>query len=138
MEQLFEKLADIQEILEQILGITQNQMTILLDTQLVGDGLEIIEQMATYKETLTGEVVEAENAFQGLYQEYKETVQTVEDKRRLKRYVDDIMKLKERVIEIEQKNMMIMQDLLRRCSERVEIPKTAHEVTKLYSRMNKQ
>lgn len=132
MEALFSVLEEIQEILEQIYGITQNQMTILLETKYMGEGLDMVEQMAVYKEQLTTEVENREITFQGLYNEYHTMVIEREDKKRLKGMVDRIMQLKERIIEGEQKNVLVMQDLLRHAAERVEIPKTAKHVAEAY------
>lgn len=137
MEELFSTLEEITECLEQIHSITQNQMTILLETKYMGEGLDMIEQMATYKENLTTEVEEREQVFQGLYSAYRDKITEVEDKKKLKKYVDHIMKLKELIIEGEQKNVMVMQDLLRRCAERVEIPKNAQRVAEAYKAQGK-
>ena len=123
MEALFEALDAIYAHLEQIQTITQNQTVILLDTSYMGDGLDMIEQMATFKEQLTTEVEEKEAVFQGLYSKYKNDVTDVDDKKRLKDTVDSIMQIKNFIMEQEQKNVFILQDLLKigraSCRERV-------------------
>ncbi|MGL4799609.1 MAG: hypothetical protein ACRDDX_02105 [Cellulosilyticaceae bacterium] len=138
MNVLFEQLEAIKETLEQIHVITQNQMTILLETQYIGEGLDMIEQMADYKETLTTEVEKSEAVFQELYTAHKHEIQQPEDKKRLKQLVDEIMRWKTVIMEGEQKNIMVMRDLLRRCTEKVELPKNAQQVASAYKAHNKK
>ena len=132
MEALFEALEAIEDLLEQIQTITQNQMTILLDSAYMGDGLDMIEQMATFKEGLTTQVETTEATFQALYSKHKVDITEAIDKKRLKDSVDHIMRLKAYIIEQEQKNVFILQDLLRRMQEPIELPKNAKQVAKAY------
>lgn len=138
MEALFELLEKISDGLEQIHTITQNQTTILLDTKHMGEGLGMIEEMASFKEQLTTQIEVDEVAFQGMYSSCKHELVETEDKVRLKSLVDRIMKQKEYIIQGEQSNVMIMQDLLRRCAEKVEIPKSPEHVVKAYQAQNRK
>ena len=138
MEAIFQSLEKIYALLDQIYSITQNQMTILLETQYAGDGLTLIEQMATYKENLTKEVEEEETIFQVVYHTQHDRIQDTGDKKRLKEAVDRIMKLKTQIMEAEHKNVLIMQDLLKRMSEPIEMPKSAKRVVAAYQNNTKK
>lgn len=132
MEQLFETLGIIKGLLEQVLQITENQMTILLDRQEVSAGLDVIEEMATYKSDLTSEVEQVESVFEAQYNAYKGEVAEQGKGKLLKESVDAILKLKESIIQSEQKNVFLMQELLRGCAKQMTLQKNPAEVVNAY------
>lgn len=138
MEQLFESLNRIVEYLNQIYTITQNQTTILLDSKQAGDSLNLIEEMATYKNEITTELEKEEEIFQTQYNLHKACINEVEVQRLLKQTVGHVLALKDKVIQLEQKNVLIMQDLLKRLTEKVEIPKNPEFVTMAYKKHGKE
>lgn len=138
MEQLFESLNHIVEYLNQIYTITQNQTTILLDSKQAGDSLNLIEEMATYKNEITTELEKEEEIFQTQYNLHKASINEVEVQRLLKQTVGHVLALKDKVIQLEQKNVLIMQDLLKRLTEKVEIPKNPEFVTRAYKKHGKE
>nr|WP_307991093.1 hypothetical protein [uncultured Niameybacter sp.] len=138
MEQLFESLNRIVEYLNQIYTITQNQTTILLDSKQAGDSLNLIEEMATYKNEITTELEKEEEIFQTQYSLHKASINEVEVQRLLKQTVGHVLALKDKVIQLEQKNVLIMQDLLKRLTEKVEIPKNPEFVTMAYKKHGKE
>lgn len=138
MEQLFESLNRIVEYLNQIYTITQNQTTILLDSKQAGDSLNLIEEMAAYKNEITSELEKEEQIFQTQYNLHKGSINEVEVQRLLKQTVGHVLALKDKVIQLEQKNVLIMQDLLKRLTEKVEIPKNPEFVTSAYKKHGKE
>lgn len=138
MEQLFESLNHIIEYLNQIYTITQNQTTVLLDNKQAGESLDLIEEMATYKNEVTLELEKTEQIFQGLYNAYKGAITEPEIQKLLKQTVSHVLTLKDKVIQLEQQNVLIMQDLLRRLTEKVEIPKNPTQVTNAYKQHSKE
>lgn len=138
MEELFERLNRIVEYLNQIYTITQNQTTILLDKGQTGEGIDLIEEMASYKNELTSQLEKEEQGFQEVYNQYKTTIEEVEVQKLLKQTVSHILTLKDKVIELEQKNVLIMQDLLKRLTEKVEIPKNPQFVANAYKNHGKK
>lgn len=137
MEKLFESLNQIMELLNQIYTITGNQTTILLDSKQAGDGLDMIEQMAAYKNDLTTRLEQVEVVFGQQYAEYKEEIEDVEVQKLLKQTVARVLELKDKVIKLEQQNLLIMQDLLKRLTEKIEIPKKAEAVSAAYKQHSK-
>ncbi|MGL4362159.1 MAG: hypothetical protein ACRCSG_02635 [Cellulosilyticaceae bacterium] len=137
MEQLFDILEEINQLLEQIQTITQNQMTILLEASYIGEGTGLVEEMADFKENLTTEVEQKEKVFQRLYNEHNTHIINVEDKQLLKTLVDRIMKTKQHIIEGEQKNVMIMQNLLHNKVNCTTTYKTPQHVANAYKAQRK-
>ena len=138
MEQLFKSLTHIIELLDQIYTITINQRTILLDSKNAGDGLDMIEEMATYKNELTNKLEAIEGAFQEQYAAEKENLTDIEVQKLLKQAVGQVLELKDKVIQLEQHNVLIMQDLLRRLNEKIEIPKAPGAVVHAYKQYSKR
>lgn len=138
MEKLFESLTHIIELLSQIYTITMNQRTILLDSKNASDGLDMIEEMATYKNELTSELEAVEQTFQAQYAKKKEDLTDVEVQKLLKNAVAQVLELKDKVIQVEQQNVLIMQDLLKRLTEKVEIPKQRDQAMEAYKQNTKK
>lgn len=138
MEQLFESLNRIVEYLNQIYTITQNQTTILLDSKQAGDSLNLIEEMAIYKNQITTELEKEEQTFQAQYDIHKASINDVEVQKLLKQTVSHVLALKDKVIQLEQKNVLIMQDLLKRLTEKIDIPKNSEFVTSAYKKYGKE
>lgn len=137
MEKLFESLNQIMELLNQIYTITGNQTTILLDSKQAGEGLDMIEEMATYKNDLTTQLEQVEVIFGQQYAEHKADIEDVEIQKLLKQTVARVLELKDKVIQLEQQNVLIMQDLLKRLTEKIEIPKKAEVVSAAYKKHSK-
>lgn len=138
MEKLFESLTHIIELLSQIYTITMNQRTILLDSKNASDGLDMIEEMAAYKNELTSELEAVEQTFQAQYAKKKEDLTDVEVQKLLKNAVAQVLELKDKVIQVEQQNVLIMQDLLKRLTEKVEIPKQRDQAMEAYKQNTKK
>lgn len=137
MEKLFESLNQIMELLNQIYTITGNQTTILLDSKQAGEGLDMIEEMAAYKNDLTTQLEQVEVIFGQQYAEHKADIEDVEIQKLLKQTVARVLELKDKVIQLEQQNVLIMQDLLKRLTEKIEIPKKAEVVSAAYKKHSK-
>lgn len=137
MEKLFESLNQIVELLNQIYTITGNQTTILLDSKQAGEGLDMIEQMAVYKNELTTQLESTEQIFQQYYDQYKNHITDIDAQKLLKQTVSYVLELKDKVIKLESQNVLIMQDLLKRLTEKVEIPKQAQAVSAAYKQHSK-
>lgn len=138
MEELFASLNQIIEYLNQIYTITQNQTTILLDSNHAGESLDLIEEMAAYKNEVTLELEKTEQTFQGFYNRDKAEITDPEIQKLLKQTVSHVLGLKDKVIQLEQQNVLIMQDLLRRLTEKVEIPKSQAQVANAYKQHSKE
>lgn len=136
MDEMLDKLDQIQEMLEQILVITQNQMTVLIGGRDTDEGLDMVEQMATLKGELTTEMEQVEARFQQLYSIHKESiVGSVVSKFQVK--IGSVLKLKDEIIEAEQKNVLLLQESLRRYVQRVELPKDPKLVAEAYMKNKK-
>lgn len=136
MEEMLDKLDQIQEMLEQILVITQNQMTVLIGGRDTDEGLGMVEQMAVLKGELTTEMEQVEARFQQLYSIHKEyIVGSVVSTFQMK--IGAVLKLKDGIIEAEQKNVLLLQESLRRYVQRVELPKDPKLVAEAYMKNKK-
>jgi ATP-dependent 26S proteasome regulatory subunit len=143
MSELFEYLRRIHELLEQIYTITDNQTTILLSPmndseEEENNALDMIAQMADYKDEATKELIEAENMFQKEYDANKHLVQEAEDISELKELVTEILKRKEAIIEHEQSNLLILQARSKKKLERVHLPQNPIEASNAYKKQQKR
>ncbi|MGL4346186.1 MAG: hypothetical protein ACRCTE_13390 [Cellulosilyticaceae bacterium] len=137
MEEMLVQLEKVKDMLEQILGITQNQMTVLIEGQHSEEGLELVEQMALLKGELTTEMEEAEACFQQLYQVNRGLVQGDKVVALFQSKISEVFLLKDQIIAAEQKNVLLLQETLRKYVERVELPKDPKRVTEAYQKQKK-
>lgn len=138
MEELFNHLKKIKELLEQIYTITQNQLTVLIDSRNNNAELEMIEEMANYKQEITLQVEEEEALFQNLYTRYKEELIEKQLMPSLQTKVGNILKLKEDIILNEQKNVLLLQEAMRQCVKCVKLPKDPSKVADAYKQNRKR
>ena len=138
MQQLIQSAEEMAELLEQILGITQNQMTILLGKSSDEECIQMLEGMAAYKEKLTDEMEVREKNFQAQYDKLKAQPMSSEEQKKLKERVAKVLLIKEQIIEAEQKNLFLLQDASRRCGEKVQISKNPSEVVNAYKKHGKK
>ncbi len=141
MDELFKQLEQIRQFLEQIETITENQMTILLSDSI--EGLDIIEQMAQYKSDLTSQLEETEKKFQILYHEKKEFIHANDqinnrDIKQLKDNVQYILQLKDKVILQEQKNYLLLKEIVDIRKNKMQIPKSVDKVVSEYNKHKKK
>lgn len=145
MQQLFDYLKKIHELLEQICTITDNQTTVLLAPLEANDGeddedvsLDMISQMADYKDELTEELIAAEVAFQNAYNNYKDLAASSNQVAELKQMVGEILKRKEDIVEHEQSNLLLLQNRSKRTIERVKLPQKPEEAISAYKKQQKK
>ena len=142
MNELFEYLEHIQGLLEQIYTITVNQGIVLLGIESKEEEeeqfLDMVSQMAVYKEEVTSELIASEEAFQSLYDNYKEHITDGEAVKRLQNLVKDILEKKDGVVEEEQKNLMFLQTHSKKKMEKVELPQNPKEAAKAYKKQQKK
>lgn len=137
MEEMLVALDTVKDMLEQILGITQNQLTVLLEGQHSEECLDIVEQMAQLKGELTMEMEQAEACFQQLYSVHKSQIVGAEVVSFFQSKIGVVLSLKDEIIAAEQKNVLLLQELLRKYVERVELPKNPKHVAEAYQKQKK-
>lgn len=112
MTELFNHLTQIEDLLEQIDGITQNQGAVLLVSRKNLDeennAIDLLEQMVEVKEVLMDELSAIEMRFQELYAKEKEHLKGKETIDALQSRVGAILKKKELIVERERNNLLIM------------------------------
>jgi hypothetical protein len=138
VEVLIQSLQGMIELLEQVLAITHNQMTVLLERNDEDECIQMLEQMVSYKENLTTQIEQKEQGFQAQYDSIKEGPLSVEQQKRLKEWVAKVLLLKDQIIEAEQKNFLLLQDASRRCATKIEIPKNPNQVVDAYKQQIKK
>lgn len=131
MKQLFLGLNVIGELLQQIHTITGNQTTVLLDSE-EESSLDLLEQMFEYKSTLMSELEQAEQVFQGHYQKMRAELEGKSELITLQKEVGNVLKIKEEIVVMEQKNLLIMQEKTKRHRMRIEVTPNAKQVTNAY------
>ncbi|MGL4343718.1 MAG: hypothetical protein ACRCTE_00830 [Cellulosilyticaceae bacterium] len=137
MEEMLMALEQVRELLEQILGITQNQMTVLLEGQHNDECLDMVEQMAQLKGDLTTQMEQSEAQFQQLYGMHKDQIVGAQVVSFFQERIGTVLSLKDQIIAAEQKNVLLLQELLRKYVERVAIPKNPQQVTEAYQKQKK-
>lgn len=137
MEQMLVELERVKELLEQILGITQNQTTVLLEGQHSEMCLDMVEEMAQLKGDLTTQMEQSEMHFQQLYSMHKAQIVGTQVVNCFQEKIGRVLGLKDEIIAAEQKNVLLLQECLRKYVERVEIPKHPHQVAQAYQRQKK-
>jgi hypothetical protein len=143
MEKLFEYLNHIQRLLDQIFTITDNQTTILLtltgvESEAENEVLDMIAQMADYKEELTKELGIAEEAFQAYYEAHRELVAGEKHVRDMQNLVKGVLDGKQAVIEQEQKNLLLLQAHSKKKLERVQVPQNPGHAASAYRKQQKK
>lgn len=143
MEKMLGYLGQIEELLEQIHTITLNQMTVLLSlsneqTQEEDSGLDMIAQMADYKDAYTQELSTVEDQFQVCYDKDKKDLSDKMNVQRMQEAVQTILKLKEVIMEQEEKNLLLMKSHAKKKLEKVHVPQNAKEVANAYKKQQKK
>lgn len=138
MNQLMQLLQKIYDLLEQINGITTNQTTVLLELRQSDEsndnGLDIIEDMVGYKETLMNELSRVEKEFDESYMPYKGKINDPEQVELLQSAVERILNIKKQIVDAERNNVTIMNSFMSQKEARVAIPKQASQVTEAYKK----
>ncbi|MDF2595237.1 MAG: hypothetical protein K0R69_1578 [Clostridia bacterium] len=143
MEKLFEYLNHIQSLLDQIFTITDNQTTILLtltgaEGEAENEALDMVTQMADYKEELTKELSSAEEAFQAYYEAHKELVEGEVHVRDMQSLVKGVLDGKQAVVAQEQKNLLLLQAHSKKKLERVQVPQNPRHAASAYRKQQKK
>ncbi len=142
MEELFQRLKAIIELLEQIKVLTDNQTTVLLseETSLENESgiLDLVEEMATYKDELMTGLREQEDAFQKVYSLYKEDLASSSQLEEIQKLVGYILQMQEAIVEIEQSNLLLMQKRSKIKLDKVVLPKDNAKVTAAYQKQQKK
>lgn len=124
VNEMIKSLQEIEAILDQIIGITNNQGTILLsehqDNQEENKSIDLIDTMIQYKSELMNELEKREVLFQSQYNSAKSQLENSALLVTIKKMVTDILRKKEEIVEQEKRNLLILQSNVRK-----------HEVTKL-------
>lgn len=124
MEQLFKEVFMIIELLEQIKTLTNNQTTVLLvemDIAEENERLDIIEQMANYKDGLMRELKEQEIAFQETYTIYKKQLEESGRIAEIQELVGRVLQLQQKIVELEKGNLLLMQNRSKIKDKKVDI-----------------
>lgn len=133
---LLEKLSGIIEKLEQVNGITMNQYTVLLESissKEDEEGIDkVIGEMATYKEELINEVEQDEIEFEKAYYLVRKKIIDQDEINQLKNRVSQVIQLKEKIMENEKVNMMLVQSRLRQKNKAITIPKDPKKIVEIY------
>lgn len=137
MEKLCTSLNAIKACLEQIQVISQNQTTVLLDDTQEANILDMLEQMFTYKEIIMNELGQAESVFGEQYQELKESLEGRVELITLQKEIGYVLELKEEIMAIEQRNLLLMGDKRRRKVEKIELPENLIKVVEAYKKHTK-
>ena len=147
MEELFEYLRQIYELLEQIDTITDNQTTVLLapveettkqEDDSEEESLDMIAQMADYKDELMGKLSKLESMFQEQYDRCKQFLNDDQDVKRLKEFVAAILERKEAIVEHEQNNILLLQAHSKKRLEKVSIPQNPKNVSNAYKKQQEK
>lgn len=146
MKELFEYLARIHELLEQIYTITDNQTTILLSPMEGTEekdenvALDMITQMMDYKEELTKELFEAEDIFQNEYNRCKQLLNNEQEivVLELKGLVAAVLERKEAIVAREQSNLVLLQARSKKKLEVVHTPQNPKQVSAAYQKQQKK
>ena len=139
MEELFNQLKEIEDILEQISTITANQTTVLLQTtnETLGE-IDILETMVGYKEELINQLETVEKSFDANYKEKREQVKSKEYVLEFKKRVANILDKKQQIQDMEQNNVRIMQSKVSRKIEKMEIAKKPNQVLAAYKKQQQR
>lgn len=140
---LITQLLVIIDLLQQVNGITTNQMTVILES-LEADSVphidEVLEEMSKNKEEIIGAVEEKEIEFEKNYNEQKKSLTDKVYVANLQEKVKEIIELKEKILENEKSNMIIFESKMRKQKEVIELPKNPKKVIDTYkkSQFNKK
>ena len=133
---LLEKLSGIIGKLEQVNGITMNQYTVLLESissKEDGERIDkVIREMASYKEELINQVEQDEIEFENEYYLVREKIIDQDEINQLKNRVSQVIQLKEKIMENEKANMMLVQSRLRQKNKAITIPKDSKKIVEIY------
>lgn len=134
MEKLLTSLDNITKLLEQVYSITQNQTTILLEHNEEGSAIDVLEKMFEYKSVVMSELEQVEGDFQAQYSQYRNRLEGTPLLIKLQKEVGQILKLKEEIVTIEQRNLMLMKDRRKRFMGRVDLPQNPQKVAEAYKK----
>lgn len=138
MDDLITKLNHILELLEQIKAITANQTVVLLGetTEYLEDqsAVGLLEGMVEYKEQLIQEVEYAEEKFDKAYEQYRGKITDEKYVTLFKDKVNQILSLKNEIVESEKSNLVIMLNRNRKIETVMSIPKTPDKIVDIYKK----
>ncbi len=134
LQMLDDYLVEITKLLRQIEGITLNQQQVLCTDPLDDERLNMIEQMAGFKENITNDVERVENKFQMLYSEVKPFLTDKSFVARLQTNISEVLHLKDNVIRLEQMNADSLKRELNQKLGKVIVPKKPEEIINKYKR----
>jgi len=140
MQELFTILNQIYEALEQILSITQNQTTILIElsnSQDSDEAFNVIYQMMDYKDELINALNTYEAAFEEKYKIHRQKITNKQDADRLKQQVELVLDKKESITTCEKNNLLIMQTYYKERTTVLEIKPNAQNVAMAYKKQQK-
>lgn len=134
MEVLINYLNKIKELLDQIYYITQNQTNVLLEGEKEDGRIAILEEMSEYKNTVMNEVERVEADFQEHYYVVKGELGQNNVIIKLQEKVGEVLKLKEKIIAIEQQNLILMKEQSSRNRGKMKIPQNSQKVIESYKK----
>lgn len=134
MEALLTHLDQIKTLLEQVYAITQNQTTVLLEQDEESGVVDVLEQMFVYKSEVMNELERVEGGFQEQYAKHRESLEGTALLTELQSEVGKVLKLKEEIVAIEQRNLMLMEKRQRGLVGRVEVPLNPQKVAEAYKK----
>lgn len=132
---LLAQLDAIIALLEQISGITTNQMTVILESLEENTENEIeavLEELSENKEELIKQVDGLEMEFEANYNHQKASLTNKQLVNSLKEKVGQVLELKEKILKNEKSNMMIFQSKMRQQKKVVQIPKNPQKIIETY------
>ncbi len=143
MEKLFEYLGQIQNLLDQILTITDNQTTILLsltgsEEEDEDQALDMMAQMADYKDEITKTLSSIEEDFQACYEASKGLIKEADHVRAVQGLVKAILDSKQAIVDQEQRNLLLLQAHSKKKIERVHVSHNASHVSDVYKKQQKK
>lgn len=138
MNELFNLLAHIEELLTQIDSITQNQTTVLIGSrtslQEEDEAIDLMNQMVDYKDEIMSELEQIEKQFQEAYANQRRNLTNKAIVDELQNRVGGILKKKKLIMEHEQNNLIIMKQSIHARQEPLEIKPSAGTVANAYKK----
>ena len=138
MKNVFEALRKIQELLNQINNITVNQATILLEHLTYSNEdeqcINMIQEMVNYKDEVITELERVEQQFQQIYAAEKEELINNGQIKNVKKCVEEILNLKEDIVQREKENMRIMLMKSQKAEKVTKLPISHEQVIAAYKK----
>ncbi|ONI40177.1 hypothetical protein AN640_01450 [Candidatus Epulonipiscium fishelsonii] len=137
IDDLIQLSKDVAGKLVQIQNITLNQRQVLLSNEEENNKVSLLEEMNRYKEELTIGMEEKENKFEELYFEVRKG--NIENKviLVLQKNIQEILNLKEEIVNLEKTNVMIMQTKSRELLGPTKVIKNVNSAITAYKKFSK-